>query len=179
MPRSDTLVWADLEMTGLDVERERIIELAFVVTDWNLVELARGPELVVHQSDELLAGMDEWNTEHHGNSGLTERVRASTITERAAELEVLEFLKLHCAAGTAPLAGNSIWQDRRFLAKYMPELDAYLHYRIVDVSSVKELCRRWAPAVFDSAPQKRESHRALGDILESIQELQHYRKRLF
>ncbi|MHC4263247.1 MAG: oligoribonuclease, partial [Planctomycetota bacterium] len=165
------------EMTGLDVDRERIIEAAILVTDSNLEVLAEGPELVIHQSDELLGAMDAWNTRHHGQSGLTERVRASTITESEAEEQLLQFVKAHCDEKTAPLAGNSIWQDRRFLARYMPRLEDYLHYRLVDVSTLKELARRWRPDVLDAAPAKRGNHRALDDIRESLEELRHYRAR--
>jgi len=177
--RSDLLVWIDLEMTGLDPERERIIELALVLTDSELNVVAEGPELVIHQSDDLLAAMDEWNTKHHGESGLTERVRTSKVTEEQAASSVLEFLKQHCEPRTAPLAGNSVWQDRRFLARYMRDVDEYLHYRIVDVSTIKELGRRWLPDVVAAAPAKQGAHRALEDIRESITELRFYRAALF
>ena len=175
----DRLVWIDLEMTGLDPTRERIIELACLVTDGDLRILAEGPELVIHQSDELLAAMDEWNTEHHTLSGLVERVRASTIDETTAESRVLEFLRAHVTESTAPLAGNSIHQDRRFLQTFMPKLDAYLHYRNVDVSTIKELAKRWFPAAYDGAPAKSGAHRALDDIKESIEELQYYKGSVF
>lgn len=173
--RSDLMVWLDMEMTGLDVERERVIELAIVLTDSNLEWVADGPELVIHQSDELLAQMDEWNTEHHNASGLVERVRSSQVTEAQAEATVLEFLEQHTRERSAPLAGNSVWQDRRFLAKYFPRADKHLHYRIIDVSTVKELARRWAPGVADAAPRKGDQHRALDDIRESIEELRYFR----
>ncbi|MCP3917656.1 MAG: oligoribonuclease [bacterium] len=177
--REDLLVWMDLEMTGLDPEKERIIEIAVLLTDAELEIVAEGPELVVHQSDALLAAMDAWNTEHHGASGLTERVRASTLDDAAAEQKVLTFLRKHCAEKTSPLAGNSVWQDRRFLARYMPRVDDFMHYRIVDVSSVKELARRWYPGPFAKAPAKRNSHRALDDIKESIEELRYWRTAVF
>ncbi|QDU84124.1 Oligoribonuclease [Planctomycetes bacterium Pla163] len=173
------IVWMDLEMSGLDPEVERILEIAVIVTDSDLEIIAEGPELVVHQPDELLAAMDGWNTDHHGASGLTERVRASTISEADAEEQVLAFVREHCEARTAPLAGNSIWQDRRFLGRYMPRLEGYLHYRIVDVSTVKELAYRWRPEVMEHVPRKRELHRALEDIKESIEELRYYRSALF
>ncbi len=175
----DLLVWMDLEMTGLDPEKERIIEIAVLITDAQLELVAEGPELVVHQSEELLAGMDAWNTEHHGASGLTDRVRASKLDDAAAEQKVLTFLRKHCSPKTAPLAGNSIWQDRRFLARYMPRIDDFLHYRLVDVSSVKELARRWYPEPFAAAPAKRGTHRALDDIKESIEELRYWRSTVF
>jgi oligoribonuclease len=173
------LVWMDLEMTGLDPERERILEMATLITDSSLEVVAEGPELVVHQPDELLAAMDEWNAKHHGESGLVGRVRASRVSEAEAEERTLAFVAAHCPAGTAPLCGNSVWQDRRFLARYMPRLDAHLHYRIVDVSTVKELARRWNPEVFAGAPEKKGAHRALNDIRESLAELAWYRSALF
>lgn len=173
------IVWMDLEMSGLDPEVERILELAVLVTDSNLDVVAEGPELVIHQPDALLDAMDEWNTTHHGASGLTDRVRASTLGEAEAEAQVLEFLKEHCDPRTAPLAGNSIWQDRRFLGRYMPTLEGYLHHRIIDVSSVKELAYRWNPRILEGAPTKREAHRALDDIVESIEELRYYRRTFF
>jgi oligoribonuclease len=173
--RAQRIVWIDLEMTGLDPERERIIEAAVLITDSELQIVAEGPELVIHQPDTLLDGMDAWNTEHHGRSGLTDRVRASTTSEAQAEAELLAFVRQHCDEKTAPLAGNSVWQDRRFLARYMPKLETYLHYRLIDVSTLKELARRWLPEVLDSAPAKRNTHRALDDIRESLEELRHYR----
>ncbi|MEZ4359149.1 MAG: oligoribonuclease [Kofleriaceae bacterium] len=177
---TDLLVWMDLEMTGLDPERERIIELAVILTDGNLVELAAGPELVLHQPEEVLSGMDAWNRKHHGESGLTERVRQSEVTEAQAEAAVLAFLDEHVAAKERPvLAGNSIHQDRRFIHRYMAALDKRLHYRMVDVSSIKELARRWFPAALATMPPKRESHRALDDVRESIEELRFYRRHLF
>lgn len=176
---SKPIVWIDMEMTGLDPERERIIEVAALITDGELEIIAEGPNLVVHQSDAVLEGMDDWNKKHHGASGLIERVKASTVTEAEAEAELLAFIKAHCAERTAPLAGNSIHQDRRFLNRYMPTVDGYLHYRLIDVSSIKELARRWYPSVVNSAPVKRGNHRALDDIRESIEELRYYREKLF
>ena len=175
------LVWMDLEMTGLDAEADAILEIATIVTDANLDVLAEGPALAIHQDDEVLAAMDAWNTEHHTASGLVERVRCSPVSLLEAEAVTLAFVKRHCAARQAPLCGNSIWQDRRFLAKHMPTLNAYLHYRIVDVSTVKELARRWKPELVEgeTAFKKRNSHRAQDDIHESIAELRHYREHLF
>lgn len=175
----DSIVWMDLEMTGLDPEKERIIEIAALITDGQLNVIAEGPNLVVHQPDELLAAMDAWNTEHHAKSGLTDQVRASTISEAQAEEMVLAFIAEHCDPRTAPLAGNSIHQDKRFLQKYMPRIEAHLHYRIIDVSSVKELIRRWMPKVHYKQPPKNEGHRAMDDIKESLRELQYYREAAF
>lgn len=177
---ADLLVWIDLEMSGLDASRERILEIATLVTDANLELVAEGPELVLHQPDELLARMDAWNTEHHGASGLTERVRSSTIDEAEAEARTLAFLaSVGVGPREAPLAGNSIHQDRLFLARYLPALEQHLHYRNVDVSTVKELVRRWMPTVYAERPTKKGSHRALDDIKESIEELRYYRARAF
>jgi len=169
----------DLEMSGLDPDRERILEIATLVTDAELEILGEGPELVIHQPDALLEAMDEWNTQHHGASGLTDKVRASTVTEAEAQEQTLAFLREHTQARVAPLAGNSVHQDRLFLARYMPELHDFLHYRNCDVSTIKELARRWAPAVFEARPKKKGSHRALDDIRESIEELRYYRERFF
>ncbi len=176
---SDRLVWIDLEMSGLDVSRERILEIATIVTDGQLEVIAEGPELVVHQSDALLDAMDDWNRQHHGASGLTDRVRASAISEEEAERLTVEFVSQHVAKRSAPLAGNSVHQDRLFLARYMPSLEGYLHYRNVDVSTVKELVRRWSPNAFEARPMKKGSHRALDDIRESIDELRYYRRAVF
>lgn len=173
------LVWMDLEMTGLDPDKDRIIEIAALVTDSDLEIVAEGPNLVIHQGDELLAAMDEWNTKHHGESGLTERVRLSTMSEKEAEAQILAFLEEHCEPGQSPLCGNSIHQDRRFLCRYMPKLDAFLHYRLVDVSTVKELCRRWAPEGYAKRPTKHGNHRAMDDIRESVEELRFYRSICF
>ena len=175
MSQSNCLVWMDLEMTGLEPERDVIIEIATIITDNDLNVVAEGPVIAVHQPDMLLDAMDEWNTKTHGNSGLTERVRQSTLNARAAELKTLEFLQQHLAKGVSPLCGNSIHQDRRFLVKYMPELEAFFHYRNIDVSTVKELAKRWQPEVVKSF-EKKGSHQALDDIRESIAELVHYRK---
>ena len=169
------LVWMDLEMTGLNPERDAILEVATIVTDANLEVVAEGPVLAIHQPGDVLAAMDAWNTEHHGSSGLVERVRQSPVSLTEAEAVTLAFVQRHCPRRTAPLCGNSIWQDRRFLALQMPTLNDYLHYRIVDVSTVKELARRWRPAVVESF-RKRGAHRALDDIRESIAELRHYRE---
>ena len=178
---TDILVWMDMEMTGLEPDRERVIEVATILTDGNLVELAVGPELVIHQADELLAAMDDWNKKHHGESGLTDRVRASTVSEEEAEAAVVAFLDGHVSAKDRPiLAGNSIHQDRRFIRRYMPTLDRRLHYRMVDVSSIKERAKRWyPPGVLAAMPPKRETHRALDDVRESIDELRFYRQRIF
>lgn len=177
--KRDRLVWIDLEMTGLDPERERIIEIAVVVTDGDLGVVAEGPNLVIHQPDSILRAMDDWNQRHHGASGLIDRVRAATVSEAQAEAQVLAFVAEHCESGKCPLAGNSVHRDRRFLRRYMRQLDEYLHYRIIDVSTVKELVRRWYPQAFASAPEKRDSHRALDDIHESIAELRYYRESVF
>ena len=178
MPSTDNLIWIDLEMTGLNPDQDRIIEIATIVTDADLNIIAEGPNLVVHQSDELLGSMDEWCTRQHGESGLTARVKASTISDRDAELATLEFLAEHVAKGASPICGNSIGQDRRFLVKYMPELEDYFHYRNLDVSTIKELARRWAPEVL-AGVVKKGSHLALDDIKDSISELQHYRSTFF
>jgi len=176
---TDLLVWMDLEMTGLDPERERIIELAALITDGELNLVAEGPDLVIHQPDELLAAMDDWNTKHHTASGLVDKVKASTVSEVEAEAAVVAFIAEHCKKERPPLAGNSIHQDRRFIHKYLPGLDARLHYRMVDVSTVKELGRRWYPSIYERRPPKHETHRALDDIRESIAELRFYRDNLF
>jgi len=171
------LVWMDLEMTGLDPEQETIIEIATIITDGDLDIIAEGPSLVIHQPDHILDAMDEWNTTHHGDSGLTARVKASTISMQQAEMQTLDFIRQHVPAQTSPLCGNSIHQDRRFLVPYMPELEACLHYRNIDVSTIKELARRWYPN--DKAPIKKAEHLALADIRESINELRWYREKLF
>lgn len=177
---TDHLVWIDMEMSGLDPEKERVLELATIITDKDLVVIAELPEIVVHQPDEVLAAMDAWNTKHHGASGLTERVRTSSVTEAEAEAAVLAFIDAHIPSGERPvLAGNSIHQDRRFIHRYLAGLDRRLHYRMVDVSTIKELARRWYPAVFDKRPAKRETHRALDDIRESIDELRFWREQIF
>ncbi|WP_226643426.1 oligoribonuclease [Microbulbifer variabilis] len=174
----NNLIWIDLEMTGLDPEKERIIEIATIVTDSRLNILAEGPAMVIHQSDALLNAMDDWNTEQHGGSGLVAKVKESNISEREAERETLEFLRHWVPEGASPMCGNSIGQDRRFLVKYMPQLESYFHYRNLDVSSVKELARRWRPDVLDGV-KKHSSHLALDDIRDSIEELRHYRETFF
>src|SRR5690348_10991631 len=166
MPSSDHLIWIDLEMTGLKPDADFIIEIATVVTDKNLDVIAEGPNLAIHQPDEVLAAMDEWNTRQHGTSGLTARVKASTITTAMAEQRTLAFLAPLVSAGHSPMCGNSICQDRRFLARQMPQLEKFFHYRNLDVSTLKELARRWAPAVSESF-QKTGAHLALADIHES------------
>jgi oligoribonuclease len=171
------LVWMDLEMSGLDPDTCTILEIATLVTDADLNVIAEGPELVIHHDDAVLDAMDEWCTKHHGASGLTAQVKASTISLADAESRTLDFIAAHCEARTAPLCGNTIWQDRRFLVKYMPRVDAHLHYRLVDVSTIKELGRRWYPDL--KVPGKSDAHRAMDDIRESIAELRFYREHLF
>ncbi len=172
------LIWIDLEMTGLNPEKDRIIELATVVTDSHLNILAEGPVFAIKQTDELLKGMDAWNTKQHNSSGLVGRVQESQITEREAEIKTLEFIKQYVPAGKSPMCGNSVYQDRRFLFRFMPELEKYFHYRLLDVSTLKELAQRWAPRIY-SGFQKESKHLALEDIHESIQELKYYRDSLF
>jgi oligoribonuclease len=171
------LIWLDLEMTGLDPDRDLIIEIATIVTDKDLNVLAEGPVFAVHQSDEVLAAMDDWNQKHHGASGLIDRVRASTVSDADAEAQTLAFLQQWLPEGASPMCGNSIGQDRRFLYRYMPKLEAFFHYRNIDVSTLKELAARWAPQVKDGFVKK-EAHRAQDDIIESIEELRHYRRHL-
>lgn len=169
------LVWLDMEMTGLDPERERIIEVAVVVTDAQLDVVAEGPVLVVHQPDALLDAMDNWNTSTHGKSGLIDKVKASTLSEAEAEAQLLAFLRQHVPPGKSPLCGNTISQDRRFMVRYMPQLEAFFHYRNLDVSTLKELARRWKPEVYRGFV-KQAKHQALADIYESIDELKYYRE---
>ena len=173
-PSDDHLVWVDMEMSGLDPESNRILEVAVVVTDGQLNIVAHGPVLVVHQTDEHMATMDAWNQGTHGRSGLTEKVKQSTLNEAQAEAELLAFLKTVVPASKSPMCGNTIHQDRRFMARYMPALEAYFHYRNLDVSTIKELCRRWRPEVYKGF-EKKGAHTALADILESIEELRYYR----
>jgi oligoribonuclease len=174
--RDDTrLLWVDMEMTGLNPMTDRIIEVAIVVTDSHLNVLAEGPVIAVHQSDEALAGMDAWNTNTHGKSGLTARVKASTIDEDLAQAQLLEFVAKYVGPNKSPMCGNSICQDRRFMARYMPQLEAHFHYRNLDVSTLKELCKRWNPSIARQFVKKTK-HTALSDILESIDELRFYRE---
>lgn len=174
----ENLIWIDLEMTGLDPANDRIIEIATLVTDKELHVLATGPELAIHQDESVLASMDEWNVEHHTRSGLCDRVLASNVSEREAERATLDFLYDYVPERTSPMCGNTVCQDRRFLARYMPALEAFFHYRHIDVSTFKELALRWAPSVLDGL-QKQSVHRALADIEESVDELRHYRANLF
>ena len=178
LPCSDqNLVWIDLEMTGLSPFTDRIIEIAVVVTDAHLTQRVEGPVLAIHQSDAVLDGMDKWNTGTHGKSGLTDRVRASTVDEASAQAQVIEWLKTYVPKGKSPMCGNSICQDRRFLAKDMPLLEDFFHYRNLDVSTLKELAKRWKPAALEGF-KKAQAHTALADIHESIDELIHYRQHL-
>ena len=179
VPRDDNrLIWLDMEMTGLNPLTDKVLELAIVVTDAHLNTIAEAPVLVVHQSDEVLEGMDAWNTSTHGRSGLTEKVRASTLNEQDVAAQMLEFLKIYIGPNKSPMCGNSICQDRRFMAQHMPELEKYFHYRNLDVSTLKELARRWQPKVYDGF-KKATKHTALADVYESIDELKHYREFLF
>ncbi len=175
---SADLVWMDLEMSGLDPSKERIIEIATIITDSDLNVIAEGPALAIRQPQALLDAMDDWNQTHHSASGLLDRMKKEGVTELEAQASTLAFIEEHVAAGTAPLCGNTIWQDRRFLSRYMVTLEAYLHYRMIDVSSIKELARRWRPDVAKSFTKKNE-HTALADIRESIGELRHYREHFF
>jgi len=177
-PAENNMVWMDLEMSGLDPKTCQILEIASLVTDKDLNVLEQGPALVVHQPEEVLAAMDDWNKHHHGLSGLTEAVRKSTISALEAEKQTLEFIKKHCPPKSSPLCGNTIYQDRRFLIEYMPTLESYLHYRLVDVSTIKELVKRWYGPEFQ-APQKKQKHKALDDILETVEELKFYREKVF
>jgi oligoribonuclease len=175
---SDNLIWIDLEMTGLHPDQDRIIEIATIVTDSKLNTLAEGPVFAVHQPDELLNNMDNWNTKQHNSSGLVERVKKSTVEEAEAERKTLEFLRQYVPAGKSPMCGNSVCQDRRFLFRYMPELEKFFHYRLLDVSTLKELALRWAPRIYNGL-QKESKHLALSDIRDSIEELKYYRNHLF
>ena len=178
MAKQDRLVWIDLEMTGLDPERDVIIEIATIVTDNALAVVAEGPVIAIAQPAARLEAMDEWNRTHHGASGLIDRVRASPSGEREAEAATLDFVEQHVEKGASPLCGNTIWQDRRFLARYMPALESHMHYRNIDVSSVKELAMRWRPELMAGFTKKNE-HTALADIRESIAELAYYRDHFF
>jgi len=178
LPKSDqNLIWLDCEMTGLDPEIDRLIEIAVIVTGPTLEPRIEGPVLVIHQSDEQLGKMDNWNKGTHGRSGLIDKVKASTVTEPQAEQQILEFLAKFAPKNSTPMCGNSISQDRRFLVKYMPKLEAFFHYRNVDVSTLKELAKRWRPDVYSSF-RKQQKHTALADVHESIDELVHYREHL-
>lgn len=174
MQNENNLCWLDMEMTGLNPDTDKIIEVAMIITDSDLNVLAQSEVYAVHQSDEVLAAMDEWNTATHGRTGLTQRVRESHYTEAEVEQKLLDFMAQWLPAKASPMCGNSIHQDRRFMVKYMPRLEAYFHYRNLDVSTLKELARRWHPAVAKGVV-KRGSHQALDDILESIEEMRHYR----
>ncbi|PXY98591.1 oligoribonuclease [Gilliamella apicola] len=175
---SNNLIWIDLEMTGLNPAIDRIIEIATIVTDSNLNILAEGPVIAIHQSDELLALMDDWNKNTHGKSGLIERVRQSTVNEQQAEQQTIEFLKQWVPANSSPICGNTIGQDRRFLFNYMPNLESYFHYRYLDVSTIKELAKRWKPEILKGIT-KQNTHQALDDIRDSIAELIYYRQHFF
>ena len=178
MAELDRLIWVDLEMTGLDPERDVVIEIALIITDSKLEVIAEGPVLAVHQDEAVLGAMDDWNTRQHTHSGLLERVRHSTLNEEAAETQALAFLRQHVEAGKSPMCGNSICQDRRFMVRHLPKLEAYFHYRNLDVSTIKELARRWRPEVLEGVV-KQGSHLALDDIRDSIAELRHYREHFF
>ena len=171
----NNLVWLDMEMTGLTPDADRIIEIAVVITNSNLETVAEGPVLVVHQPDAVLNGMDNWNKSTHAKSGLIDRVKASPLDERAVELRMLDFLKLHVPKGVSPMCGNSICQDRRFMAKWMPDLETWFHYRNLDVSTLKELCKRWKPELAKGMV-KHGKHEALADVYESVEELKYYRE---
>ena len=170
--KADNLIWIDLEMTGLDTQSDRIIEIATIVTDSSLRTVAEGPVIAIHQDDAVLGAMDEWNRTTHGGTGLLQRVRDSLVTAKDAEMRTLDFLAQHAVAGASPMCGNSICQDRRFLAREMPALERFFHYRNLDVSTVKELARRWAPDVL-AGVQKASTHLAMDDIRESMSELEH------
>lgn len=171
------LIWIDLEMTGLDPGKDVILEIATMVTDDELELVAEGPNIAINQPEKILLAMDEWGITHHGESGLLDRVKTSPYDDRSTEQKTLEFISTHCKEGESPLCGNSVWQDRRFLIKYMPSLDRFLHYRNIDVSSIKELVRRWYPSL--PPYEKKKAHLALSDIQESINELKYYRRKVF
>ncbi|GGI20928.1 oligoribonuclease [Oxalicibacterium faecigallinarum] len=174
-PNEFNLVWVDMEMTGLDPDKDRIIEVAVVVTDSELNIIGEGPVFAIHQPDEIMDGMDAWNKGTHGRSGLIDRVKNSTVSEADAEAALIEFLKKYVPAGKSPMCGNTICQDRRFMARGMPKLEAFFHYRNLDVSTLKELCKRWKPELA-SGFKKHQKHTALADIIESIEELRYYRE---
>jgi oligoribonuclease len=177
-PKASNLIWIDLEMTGLDTDNDKIIEIATIVTDAELNILAEGPVLAIFQSDAILTAMDDWNTKQHTGSGLAERVRASAVNEAMAEAQTVEFLAKYVSAGKSPMCGNSICQDRRFLYRCMPKLEQYFHYRHLDVSTIKELASRWRPELLKGI-KKKSRHRALDDIRDSIDELRYYREHFF
>lgn len=179
LPDEERLIWVDLEMTGLDIETCHILEIACLITDDKLNIIAEGPNLIIHQPDEILDGMNKWCIDHHGKSGLTEQCKKSDVSLQAAEMALLSFVRQHTPPGKCPLAGNSVHADKKFLDKFMPEFTKHLHYRIVDVSTIKELCRRWYPDEYKGSLKKRATHRALEDIIESISELKYYRKTIF
>jgi oligoribonuclease len=176
--KNDRLVWVDMEMSGLLPETDRILEIAMIVTDGDLNIVAEGPVLVVHQEDAVLDRMDAWNKGTHSKSGLIDKVKASTLTEAEVEAECLAFLKQHVKSSISPMCGNTIHQDRRFMNRYMPKLEAYFHYRNIDVSTIKELCKRWQPEIAKGF-SKQQAHTALADIIESVEELRYYREKLF
>jgi len=176
MSRRNNLIWIDLEMSGLDVDRDLILEIAVVVTDEALEVVAEGPNIAIHQADEVLDNMDEWNTTHHGDSGLTERVRQSQVNEAEAERQVLEFLQQHAVIHRSPMCGNSVHHDRLFLRRFMPELTAFFHYRNLDISTLKELVRRWRPELWKQRQDREPQHVALQDVYDSIEELSFYRE---
>jgi oligoribonuclease len=176
--KKDRLVWLDMEMSGLDPDKEKILEIAILITDGELEIVAEGPVLVIHQSDEILDAMDSWNKGTHGKSGLIDKVKASQISDEQGQKICLDFLKEHIKPNTSPMCGNTIHQDRRFMARYMPELEAYFHYRNIDVSTVKELCKRWQPQTAKLFTKK-QAHTALADIVESVEELRFYRANFF
>jgi len=176
--KNDRLVWVDMEMSGLLPETDRILEIAMIVTDGDLNIVAEGPVLVVHQEDAVLDCMDAWNKGTHGKSGLIDKVKASTLTETEVEAACLAFLKQHVKSSISPMCGNTIHQDRRFMNRYMPKLEAYFHYRNIDVSTIKELCKRWQPEIAKGF-SKQQAHTALADIIESVEELRYYREKLF
>ena len=176
--KNDRLVWVDMEMSGLQPETDRILEIAMIVTDGDLNIVAEGPVLVVHQEDAVLDRMDAWNKGTHGKSGLIDKVKASTLTEADVEAACLAFLKQYVKSSISPMCGNTIHQDRRFMNRYMPKLEAYFHYRNIDVSTIKELCKRWQPEIAKGF-SKQQAHTALADIIESVEELRYYREKLF
>jgi oligoribonuclease len=176
--KNDRLVWVDMEMSGLLPETDRVLEIAMIVTDGDLNIVAEGPVLVVHQEDDVLDRMDAWNKGTHSKSGLIDKVKASTLTEADVEAECLAFLKQHVKSSISPMCGNTIHQDRRFMNRYMPKLEAYFHYRNIDVSTIKELCKRWQPEIAKGF-SKQQAHTALADIIESVEELRYYREKLF